>query len=223
MPGNFQVLPGLFDRYIMDTCRKNAPRLARNLEQNQGTNLTNRRFCAQANGARHEEINKNLFRGETTKVFRKSFTLVNDICAMRANMLDHSGMKERYSGDKVRDYEPIISKIRIGLRRSDNSDSSNHIAPQSLESHVGGLRCVGSTLYQYVCDMAYYTQNSSCHTVLRKSEYLGAPMKEKELSSMNGEPLNPALCDLLKRSMKARDSDITCVIRYLDIKKVITR
>ena len=36
---------------------------------------------------------------------------------------------------------------------------------------------------------------------------------------MNGDPLNPALCDLVKRGIKTRDSDIIRVIRYLDIRK----
>ena len=65
------------------------------LESNEGTNLTNEPFCAQANDARHEIINKagqNLFKGETVEVFRKSFTVVDDIAAIHAKMFDYAGM-----------------------------------------------------------------------------------------------------------------------------------
>ena len=34
-------------------------------------------------------------------------------------MLEHSRLKERYLGDKVPNYEPIILKMRIGLRKSE--------------------------------------------------------------------------------------------------------
>ena len=91
------------------------------LESNEGTNLTNEPFCAQANDARHEIINKagqNLFKGETVEVFRKSFTVVDDIAAIHAKMFDYAGINDENSKQHVPNYEPVVSKIRLGLRKS---------------------------------------------------------------------------------------------------------
>ena len=105
----------------METCRKNSPDTFKNLEQNEGTNLTNEPYCLQANDARHEIINKagqNLYKGETVEVFRKSFTVVDDISAMRSKMFEHSGVNENLGRQQVPNYEPIVLKICIGLRKT---------------------------------------------------------------------------------------------------------
>ena len=108
---NYSIIE-LFDTYLMDSCRKKASDLFSNLESNEGTNLTNEPFCTQANDARHEILNKagqNLFKSETVEVFRKSFTVVDDIAAMRANMFDYAGINEK----TVSKMFPIMSLLYL--------------------------------------------------------------------------------------------------------------
>ena len=117
---NYSIIE-LFDTYLMDSCKRKASELFSNLESNQGTNLTNEPFCAQANDSRHEILNKagqNLFKGETVEVFRKSFTVVDDIAAVRANMFQYAGINDEKTHQHVPNYEPVVSQIRIGLRKS---------------------------------------------------------------------------------------------------------
>ena len=47
----------LFDSYLLRKCETSVPELAKNLQKNQGTNLTNVPFSAQPNDARHKEFN----------------------------------------------------------------------------------------------------------------------------------------------------------------------
>ena len=54
---------------------------------------------------------------------------------------------------------------------------------------------------------------------LRKSNYYHTPLVFKELSSMSGKPLNNALNDIYRVSVKARDSDIRKVIQHQDVKE----
>ena len=117
---NYSIIE-LFDTYLMESCRKKASDLYFSLESNEGTTLTNEPFCAQANDARHEIINKagqNLFKGETVEVFRKSFTVVDNIAAICAKMFDYAGINDENSKQHVPNYEPVVSKIRLGLRKS---------------------------------------------------------------------------------------------------------
>ena len=68
---NYSIIE-LFDTYIMETWRKNSPDTFKNIASNEGTNLTNEPYCAQANDARHKIINKtgqHLYKGETADVF----------------------------------------------------------------------------------------------------------------------------------------------------------
>ena len=95
---NYSIIE-LFDTYFMESCLKKASDLFSSLESNEGTNLTNEPFCAQANDARHEIINKagqNLFKGETVEVFQKTFSVaVDDIAAVCAKIFDYSGTKQK--------------------------------------------------------------------------------------------------------------------------------
>ena len=69
---NYSIIE-LFDTYLMDSCRKKASDLFSNLESNEGTNLTNEPFCAQANDARHEILNKVDQNLGSTLFYRKTF------------------------------------------------------------------------------------------------------------------------------------------------------
>ena len=85
------------------------------------TNLTNVPFGAQANDARHEEVNKkgqNLFKGEPPDVFQKSFSILNDVCELRERVAQYACLPDQKNHQYVPNYEPLITKIRIGLRKS---------------------------------------------------------------------------------------------------------
>ena len=78
---------------------------------------------AQANDARHEECNKkgqNLFEGETVEIFKRSFSVVDDVAAVRAKMFSHCGTSDPQNRVQqfVPNYEPVVTKMRIGLRKS---------------------------------------------------------------------------------------------------------
>ena len=107
----------------METWRKNSPDTFKNIASNEGTNLINEPFCSQANDARHEIINKagqNLYKGETADVFKKSFAVVDDIARMRSKMFDHAGVSDGHQSQHIPDYEPVMFKICIGLRKTKN-------------------------------------------------------------------------------------------------------
>ena len=52
------------------------------------------------------------------EVFRKAFTVVDDIAAVCAKIFDYAGINDEKSKQHVPNYEPVVSKIRLGLRNS---------------------------------------------------------------------------------------------------------
>ena len=52
------------------------------------------------------------------EVFQKSITVVDDVAAVRAKMFDYAGINDENSKQHVPNYEPVVSKIRLGLRKS---------------------------------------------------------------------------------------------------------
>ena len=52
---------------------------------------------------------------------------------------------------------------------------------------------------------------------IRETGYFSEAYVEKELESMEGEPLNEALMDVFKNSVSQRDTDILNVVRHSEI------
>ena len=132
----------LYDAYSGKLCREKVPSLAEILEKNQNTNFTNKPFGAQPLDARHEELNKkgqNMFKGEKVEDFRLALTILDDVHAMRSNMFEFSNLTDRSNNknrkDCVPNYEPLIAKMRIGIRES-GYFSEAHVE-RDLESMVG--------------------------------------------------------------------------------------
>ena len=109
----------LFDRYLVNLAKKKQPTIAKNLEKN----LTDLSFATQKIGAQHEEYNKkgqNIFKGESVEDFEQAFSIVDDLWVLRSQKIVYCDAKDTADVDqaKVSIFEPLISKIRVGLRKS---------------------------------------------------------------------------------------------------------
>ena len=112
-----------YDEYLVKKCKKEAPPLASNLQKNEGINLTNHPFAAQSNDALHEQFNKlgqNMYAGKSVEDFKRAFKTVDDVYEMRSKITEYTDLTDRMDifQAKIPNYEPLITKIRKGIRKS---------------------------------------------------------------------------------------------------------
>ena len=51
-------------------------------------------------------------------MFQKSFSILNDVCELRERVAQYACLPDQKNHQYVPNYEPLITKIRIGLRKS---------------------------------------------------------------------------------------------------------